>query len=374
MSIINISELVGKLIHTPLIFNDNDEEMAMYVKIKDKTQDTKYRENMAKAMNSPNNIRRVFLTYSGVTVNWYVPYIENKRQLRILTKSFHFNESLDSTASEILTAGLNDNGECQSKIVGSPFSLINNLYDCSNIEELYFDWTYALSDGCIDAFKEIANDNSLDRYEFINSIRYSQSFKELKTNHFRNIVELTLGENWKERFPRLHQVGVISNLDSVLKNNTMYGEDSLLRSIGKDTTWTEINKGILLNSKSVLIIDELGVAKSSTGINKNFTVEDTIFKFDKDYLLAFSVAYNKKASDVLLKEKYMNTGDTDDDVVLNPLETRIKEIYEEFAADDSIADNMIELAFGDLPLNDRRKIVSSISLLRRDKIGKILGV
>ena len=70
----------------------------------------------------------------------------------------------------------------------------------------------------------------------------------------------------------------------------------------------------------------------------------------------------------------MSDSEEDEEVILNPLETRIKEIYEEFKDDESIADNMIDLAFGDLPLNDRRKIVASISLLRRDRIGKILGV
>ena len=154
----------------------------------------------------------------------------------------------------------------------------------------------------------------------------------------------------------------------------MYGEDSMLRNIGKPSTWTEINKGALLNGKSVLIIDELGIDKPSTGINKNFIIEDSMFKFDKDYLQAFSVAYNKKASDYIIKEKYLSDSEEDEEVILNPLETRIKEIYEEFKDDESIADNMIDLAFGDLPLNDRRKIVASISLLRRDRIGKILGV
>lgn len=374
MSVINISELVGKLIHTPLIYNDNNEEMIMYVKIKDRTQDMRYRENMSKTMNSPNNIRRIFLTYSGVTVNWYLPYIENKRQLKTFTKTLHFNDSIDYIASEILNSELKATEETQSKIIGSPISLINNLYECSNIEEIYFDWSYTLADGCIDSIKEIANRYALDRYEFINSIRYSQGFKEIKTQHFRNIVEATLGENWRKMFPRLHQVGIISNLDTALKSNTLYGEDSMLRSIGKISTWTEVNKGALLNSKSTVIIDNLGTEKTNTYINKEFIVEDTIFKFDKDYLQAFSVAYNKKASDFLLKEKYMNTGEVDDEVVLNPLENRIKEIYEEFNEEPSIADSMISLAFGDLPLNDRRKLVASLSLLRRDKIGKILGV
>lgn len=374
MNTVNISELVGKLIHSPLIFNDNNEEMEMYVKIKDRTQDTKYRENMSKTMNSPNNIRRIFLTYSGVTINWYVPYIENKRQIRAFTKSFHFNTSIDSIASELLNNGLNEVQDDQTKLVGSPISLINNLYDCSNIEEIYFDWTYALSDGCLDAITDIANENSINKYEFISSIRYSQNFREFKTTHFKDIVDNTLGENWKERFPRLHQVGIISNLDTILRNNTMYGEDSMLRNIGKPSTWTEINKGALLNGKSVLIVDELGIDKPSTGINKNFIIEDSMFKFDKDYLQAFSVAYNKKASDYIIKEKYLSDSEEDEEVILNPLETRIKEIYEEFKDDESVADNMIDLAFGDLPLNDRRKIVASISLLRRDRIGKILGV
>ena len=373
MSVINISELVGKLIHSPILYTDTD-EIPMYVKVKEKPHDVKYMENMSKTYNSPNNIRRIFLTYSGVTINWYVPYVENKRQLRAYTKNFHFNTSIDSTASDILKAGLNGEVDEQSKLVGSPISLLNNLYECSNVEELYFDWTYALADGCIDSIKEIANENALNKYEFINSIGYAQKFSEINTDHFRNIVDETLGENWKERFPRLHQVGIISNLDSILKNNTMYGEDSMLRSIGKINTWTEINKGILLNNNSYGIVDDLGIEKTGTGINKIFIVEDSVYKFDKEHLLSFSVAYGKKAADFLLQEKYMNSGDTTDDIVLNPLETRIKEIYDEFKDDTSIADNMIELAFGDLPINDRRRLVASLSLLRRDKIGKILGV
>ena len=374
MSVINISELVGKLIHSPILYTDTD-EIPMYVKVKEKPHDVKYMENMSKTYNSPNNIRRIFLTYSGVTINWYVPYVENKRQLRTYTKNFHFNTSIDSTASDILKAGLNGEVDEQSKLVGSPISLLNNLYECSNVEEIYFDWTYALADGCIDSIKEIANENALDKYEFINSIRYAQKFSEINTDHFRNIVDETLGENWKERFPRLHQVGIISNLEAVMSNPAVINSQGLLKTKNDTKTWLESNAELIQRSNSIV---QISIIDQSSKPNYNFKVKDQQYKFDHDYLKDYVEKYKKAFENIIrtgnaegVKEEPKEETSGEIDETLEALITELRET-EKKRGIQNYAMAILRIAYCDMSADEKKKAINSVSGENKQLLSKAI--
>lgn len=223
----NLDSIIGKCVHRPIASNDAD-KLPLY-----KRNDGMFDENgngkttrtpawlsaSERTYNSPNNVRRIFITYKGV----YVTYWRQFNGLKELTKYYPYERVNDTFKPlELATHALD------GSVYKSGLGAIRGRWTCSNIEEIYFDWTLLLS-------ADLIKLNLGSLYQTMTSKGTTNIQSGAVLNLLFEYACLNKGEQMSRVFPRLRVIGYISMLDRVLD---MYrpkaGEES-----GKDlmTPW-----------------------------------------------------------------------------------------------------------------------------------------
>lgn len=303
MAKINLDKLIEGAVHGPRVDN-----FVLYGKVpeyKAATEHDKAEMNSVKFIkaseqtyNSPNNIRRVFITHGSVSVQYYSPYILKGKanSSNWKTKSIRdlgLKEAAE--ASIMMEANRTQNimqqvleGKQNIQLTGNGLKWIVRPWVCSNIEELYFDYTLLATEnnkqtinGITDAiFKLVSNQPCMDK-----SIIPYEIFKAAT-----GVTDDTL----KEKFPRLRMIALISNLDDIISSDRFNKLGRVTSVDESKVTWIQdkTNMGLIqqvggmnlyftVNSYLRDYFASKGNEFKSDAFNSTLEVRSGIYKFDK---------------------------------------------------------------------------------------------
>lgn len=219
MAKFNLDTIIGRCVHRPVAAKDPD-MFPLY-----KRNDDFFRTNKSagsrsdvwlKAVeatySSPNNIRRVFITYAGVYVHLYKPI----KGAGADTMKFY---KYDSVNKEFNPVGLVQGGRT-GEVYKTGLGAFKGQWSCSNIEEIWFDWTLLMSAEIQALYPNCINEMTR---EGTTTVQNGKFLREL-FNRFC----LKPGEDLGKVFPRLKVIGYIDKLYPVYtKIKYKAGEDSL---------------------------------------------------------------------------------------------------------------------------------------------------
>lgn len=215
----------------------------------------KWENAVRKSQNSPDNVRRVFITYKGVYVHYYKPISGTKSASLKVEK-----ELKEVNLLEVKQHLENNTGLFHVK--GTGISALVKPWVCSNIEEVYFDWSVLLSDDIRGMFGNIhPNQVSI---EFVQAL-----FNEICLRGTKDV---------SKRFPRLRAVGYVMNLDSMYHNiQDKPGAESL---DDMKIPWgvNELMKSEIQNKRAVLWTTDVA------SLNKEYSIKPNIYTYDATVL------------------------------------------------------------------------------------------
>lgn len=222
MANFNLDNIIGKCVHRPIASNDPD-KYPLYkrndgafdeVGGKQTSRSDAWKAAVEKHYSSPNNIRRIFITREGVYVHFFRPFSGAKDSTT--REAFYKYSSVNDKFNPIELYKAGDNRSAYKFGLGC----LRDRWVCSNIEEIYFDWTLLLSRDLI----------SLGLGNLIVDWTKGGNGKILPGDVLWAIFSrscLKNGENISRIFPRLKVICYVNEL-SILYNSTKRkpGEES----------------------------------------------------------------------------------------------------------------------------------------------------
>lgn len=208
----NLDSIIGKCVHRPISSKDVD-KYPLYKRNdgtfdggSGSTRSDAWKSAVERTYSSPNNIRRVFITKKGVYLHYYRPVVGDSS--KETAKFYSYSSVNDKFVPEELARRVlsGDNSLSISKF---GFGAFKGMWSCSNIEEIYVDWTILLSDD-IRAFGLTG---------LLNTINSGKSGWDDKMGYsLWQLFErscLSSGEKCNKTFPRLKYIVYINRLDEV---------------------------------------------------------------------------------------------------------------------------------------------------------------
>lgn len=229
---VNLTKMVAQCIHTPRNKETGEPAYIRSEIIEDSMDTSKI------VCNSPNNIRRVFITHNKVYVNmFHVPSGAGGFKKTI-------SRTLPVDLKNVADAKVNGIMFDTYSITQTGLGAFVYKWIASNIEEIYFDYGILLS-------PEVSNIAGMDLFN-----KYAmQGTQGVDGKWVAELFRRTCGKNvanMETRFPRLRCIAYVSNLEEVLASlGGNIGLEKLDDSIeGLKKTWFEVSKDTI-NSLSV---------------------------------------------------------------------------------------------------------------------------
>lgn len=283
-SSININKLVRQGLHYPKY-----KGVPLYKRVDDGVDtengtmtDEQLIKISATTYNSPDNIRRIFITHKRIVVHFHHTLQGTKNTSKV--REFIYETPL--TVKDIV----------QNRVQGNALREIFKPWVLSNIEEIYFDWSVVGS-------TTVRNIGLGDLYKKYTMPQYYKDDKDLVS-----LLEYSTSNrpDWIEGYPRLRIVACIRDLDKLLEftqaNKRSTFGTSTREGIAQEM-WlrTEaVSKGIK-EIKTPLAIKVFG----RPSINKKYSLKDGIYLFDKEILKGYfeNIASHSVRSTVATQNK-----------------------------------------------------------------------
>lgn len=402
--VLNLDKLYDKKVHGPsyrdwVLYSRVPEYKAEgqdLAEASEQAKDERFVKLSANTFNSPTNIRRVFLASDKVGVQYLLPYIKNGQKVQ---SKYQVRSITDSSAPDILKGAamslfMNLQGNVESinrdRVSGSGFGALHKRWVCSNVEEIFFDYTPLLSDinreksqGVLQVYTEImSGKNCLVNGDF--------PLELLMSSMGLDITSLML------KFPRLKRVGLIQNLSKIIDNNK-FGDASRVNLAGLRASW--VNQDIIAKLGGVNIITNVAryikdynekTGKSVPEPTITITCRSGIYMFDKLYLEKLRIAINKEITNeqLALKGKESlasqaagvagqsvdtdNKSDVDKGGTKSDIELALDEILETKGA--KAASTVFVGACIGLKRSEITQIINEMSPSGRSLYGKLVGI
>lgn len=394
----NLNQLYKASMHRPL----SSDKIALYPKVenyngKAESEDTianksKYFLAQSKSnYNSPTNIRRLFITGEKVEIHYYSPMIIKGKPSTTYKKSVELSENLYEITNKMLNYSAefarysmekSINGAAVEPdnyvIEGNGIGVVSNPWVCNNIEEIYFDWTLLASNEVAPFFQEYCTINWYTA--FVNKTTSFTEIKNSKIIEFFAMFNSGGVKDLRNRYPRLKTIAMISRLNEIipLAQEPCQGLTNL---DGCKTTWYELNKQIIAQSGSLVLLGELNA--NLPKLNTDFIVKDSIYKFDKDRLKLVAESFKKRVEDYYRQRMYGGSTEQQEQTaieeeqpteVTNSLEKYLLEL--EASNDPTIINNAIIYATmgAGLSATELRNIFNSFTKQNKDRFTTLLGL
>lgn len=268
-SIVNLDTTVINRVHSPRVDGN-----PIYARVdggmesgdgRSTTKTEKWANVVEKSYSSPDNIRRVFITHRAVYIHLYRPIPGvNSGSLRVeKTLKLDMNEVLPGIFAEF-------GQKPEYKVTGTGIAAIARPWVCSNIEELYFDWSIFISYDIMNmGFGNIYNDYILKQNQVPLDI-IKQLFNKACMSNIKEI---------RTRFPRLRSVGYIQSLEEIY--NSEQGKSGVDSIDDLKKPWC-INSGV----KAAIQCGQATIWKVEGLPELNYarSVKPNIYVFDRDIL------------------------------------------------------------------------------------------
>lgn len=290
--IYNLESIVSGKVHIPRVDN-----LPLYVRVdggvddeinKNKKTD-KWESVSHKIYNSPDNVRRVFITHKGVYIQLYKSIKGLEKDGKFIYKKY--DDNTKELISRLKASGGRYNlGEKRvDRLVGSGIGGICRSWVCSNIEEVYFDWVIFLSE-------DIKNMGYGDIYnEYI--VKGIDIPRDVIEGIFKRYC-LSSVSDIKVRYPRLRSYGYIRDLDKEMEYiNSVSGslKDELLAKELGSRPWY-LNK-LVAKCKVEHGVSLVELDKAKVKNDEDFSIKSNIYKYDRDILDGFICGYRKGLRD-----------------------------------------------------------------------------
>lgn len=346
-----------------------------------------YRKQSTVNYNSPTNIRKVFITGNGVTVQYYSAMVLGNEQkspkwrtvkfedadnlFKIIKEQFEFNNKYAAHQMEKMINNKNKDKVTAYTIDGNGLGVIANPYTCSNIEEIYFDWTLLASrDSVIKKYFSEFTMNEL--YGFSQGNEPAGAKEDARLRDY--FMEVCSGgvKNLRRRFPRLRIIAMISKLDAILKHPDNVIPDRDFQDISKATVlWFDANRELIKASGSYVLYTNLsGDLKLP---NTEFNVKDSLYKFDYEKLKGVVQKHLKGIQDYQRKNNYTQVEVEPE--VIGELEEYLLKIEEDCGDNRDAFKNILISAFSasHMSSTEMKETMNSITKKNRDRYAAILG-
>lgn len=285
-----------------------------------------------KYMNSPGNIRRLYITYKGVVVLYYTSFIENgQRSTRGHWVARPFKNGLDiknlffkmiSYQSEWNKYNLERQVNKRAKepdvytVKGSFGSILTRPWSLSNLEEIYFDWIGLMS---TENEPQYGGRFIPEKYNVIYNILNGNIKPQIAhTDAFVSNLVYPLGckgldrdDNWqgpsRNSFPRLRTVTFVSNLGDILFDPSIPIDkvDSEFTDVSKaGVMWYRSPQNVEIFKRTGSVVWYYDTTKDLKVRNTNFSKKPGIYLFDDKYLTPVFDSYVQKINDYNNKLKY----------------------------------------------------------------------
>lgn len=401
---VHINTLINKAMHRPVVQSTGEvlypvlESYSGKIEGGTGTKSPEFLEKSRAICNSPTNIRRLFITYEGVTVDYYTAPITPKNDAKLRT-SIKFSSIMPSElgVSNFHDIGMkmwtyqkdlyqynmekqiNKNAQAPTEFVvtGNILGVISSLYACNNIEEVYVDWTIMLCDSVrqLTCKDPILGDAMLLNY-MENNVPSGivQDKNRLLENLFRRFNDLDkTNADIRSRFPRLKVIAFVPKLQQLMATPALSSihsimpakDDSEQAMIDKSATLIELNKDLF--NQAGCLFKAFSVPNK---INKEFRIKDSQYKFDRERLKTFVSMYNEKTATVIRNAKYGGTGASGSAAAnISEEEQYIKDLLEN---NPSEANRILTLACIGHSVSEIKDLLVSLSKPTRSKVASII--
>lgn len=254
---------------------------------------SEYAVSSKQTCNSPDNLKRIFITKNGVYVHLHRPIVGRdtflKREYHYFGENLHkaldlkmslWDEGLKFASNQVQTTG-----DKNLEFVGFGLESLYKPHVYQNVEEVYFDGV-------------VLSNFTLDR-----SRDFSFFLQSAGGNMEKALVMLFVEccgkgvSNIAERYPRLHTIGFIDKLDELYKRFDS-GKDS-----SKFESW--FNYALPEDVKQGIKSDGSCIARVRTGKSwiANWSVKENIYVFDRDILKTYATIVKGKYENVAEEER-----------------------------------------------------------------------
>lgn len=410
---VNINQIVYKELHRPQV-TDGDSVFPVYTKVdgyRGNQYDTKaessmkYKNRAKTHFNSPNNIRKLYFTHNKIYIDYYKSPGVKQLNLPIQTQASLSTDLLDilpkmasyksDMSKYMMEKNINPHakGPDQYILDGNVIGVINQVYTCNNIEEIYFDWTYLFSSsmqqllassGLGALVGESAMLAMLNGQQFSNNtLNKSDIWKSAFINNAFNKDEIVKVMNnpskLRDKYPRLKVIAMVNNLGDIISQSTRsYSLMTELKNGGADT-WMVTNANLINNSGSIMIVTLLGDIPK---LNPKFVTQDNAYVFDKEFskwIDTYAKAIEAHARQVkygTINPEEDSSTDSDSDILsINEVEQRMLEIESEVGQEV-----FKKILIGTTKVGSQFKVVDLKSLFRtftksnRTRWAKVIGL
>lgn len=364
IEIVNLDNIVANRVHSPRV-----DGYPIYGRVdgnmesgdgKTITKSERWLNKVSKCYTSPDNIRRVYITHRAVYIDLYKP-------IKNVSNSLRIERALKQDLSEVCSGLVSPAPGIPPKyrVNGSGIAAISRPWVCSNIEELYFDWSIFLSYDIMNmGFGNIYHD-----------IILSQGGKgPISVNIIKQIFHrFCMGgvKDLKSRYPRLRCVGYIQGLDEVYKAVPVKrGADSIEDFLNPWCLNSIVKAAIKSNQATIWEIEPANKWILGRSVKSN------IYTFDRDILEAYFnslesriKAYRRSEVDRKAdeqREKQIQEAKK----IKGSFEKLADSIYEESGIEAAKSSIMISLKHSTLA--ERREIYESLTNDGKVRYGEIL--
>lgn len=399
---IMLTSLINDKLHKPKTKNG----YALYPKVKGYSgtaensemttkaeQDATYIATSEHTYNSPTNIKRIFITYKEVVVEYHTsPVVKGASSNRYAVSSVNVdNTPFENIAMKVVSydednrkylmeKAINSNAKAPTQYVFSgKFNIATYPYVCSNIEEIYFDWSVLLSPDVAPYFNELLH--GANPATIIQTLSNMPNNVSQESNLPINLFIAHNSSNSKDlrkKFPRLREITFISSLNAIMHTAGVVGPNCASGmdkndDIKSNNTWFDINKDIINNTNTCVL---RGNMKSQVAYPcKDFVVKSNMYKFDYEKLDLYTKQYIDKIEKEIRKEKY-GTQDTVEDEIyeITDIEKRLMKISEQYGEKTMLAVWVYAYNCSGLSKMEFEKILRKISKANRQKLASEIKI
>ena len=296
---INLNSLVSKIIAKPC----TKQGEVLYARV-DGLMDTSssttkpasqaYQIGIKKKYNSPDNLRRLFITYNGVYTQYHHTIFGASSTRLLREQNFEPNDipdiafrqqvaknglTRDLTADGLRVIARNNNISEYSFLQGFGLRALFKPWVYNNIEEIYFDWIVLTA---------CANQGGVDISQY-GDITNPQQMPSIITKLLCDACSVKTLTEVLVKYPRLHTVGFILDLENVFQ-----AQKGLLINEPKDLdtrqqSWIQraiptINPAILPNKAYVSNKATVLQLQTPEVWFSNYTLKESIYLFDVNIL------------------------------------------------------------------------------------------
>lgn len=353
MAKFNLDNIMSTTVHRPISLKDSDMR-PLYVRSdlnyvtegnnldRDSVRTKAWIEASKSNYSSPNNIRRIFITYNGVIEHLYRPYAGDTAKLT--ERLFRYTDvNPEYKPVDILKTILSTESlRILMDVYKSGLGFLNKEWSCSNLEEVYFDWTLLLSRDALDCLG-------------VSKIYKALNYKDSRVNNIlfdyikNKLLPDMTNSNLKDIYPRLKYVGYIQDLYKLVSEVKRKTGEETAESLSKAWCMSQTVKAHRSSGTSLFSIYQIpNVPKYNTKFSTR-----SYYKFDSEILQSYFDRLEAK----ILKERQSEEGNSSLDI--NALEAILKRTEKNYNLE--MAQDVLIIMLQSSGEEQRKEIINSLT-------------